>query len=137
MNIERFDELYDAAFQDVLDDPDNIDIPDDEIVAFATEAVKERLGLIDTGPGAGAPGPRQGAMGAVQGEALDGTSTRRLAAAAIASGMSDRELWAAVEAADEVALMALEARNYAVGARAVERQEVLGRELRRRYGGKA
>lgn len=85
-----------------------------------------------TTPGAAAPGPRLTTKDAVMLAGLDGKSARRMATAALVARMSDKEVWRALDAANKVALLAMEAGNYAVGQRAVEQQQALTRELRRR-----
>lgn len=85
----------------------------------------------DYAPGACAPGPRLTTTTPIT-QALDGKSAGRMATAAVLSGVPDWQLGIALEAANRVALTALERSNLAVARRAVARQEALTRELQRR-----
>lgn len=89
------------------------------------------MDLTDT-PGAGAPGPRLDQPTPAQMVGLDGTSAGRLATSALVARMDDRQVWAALAAANRVALLALEEGNMPVAKRAVAQQEALTRELQRR-----
>lgn len=86
----------------------------------------------DTTPGAGAPGPRPDKPTPAEMLGLDGKSAARMATAALFARMSDREVWAALDAVGKVALLALKEGKLAMAKRAVERQEALTREIRRR-----
>ncbi|WP_347138861.1 hypothetical protein [Paracoccus sp. SSK6] len=86
----------------------------------------------DTAPGAGAPGPRSDEPTPAEMVGLDGVSAGRLGTAAVLARMSDRQVWAALAAANKVALLALEEGNMPVARRAVAQQEALTRELQRR-----
>lgn len=86
----------------------------------------------DDAPGAAAPGPRAQHHTAEERPALDGKSAARMATAALLVDMPNWQLGIALEAANKVALLALERSNLAVARRAVARQEALTWELRRR-----
>lgn len=64
--------------------------------------------------------------------ALDGKSAARMATDAVLAEVPDWQLGIALEAANKVALLALERGNLAVARRAVARQEALTWELQRR-----
>lgn len=83
-------------------------------------------------PGAGAPGPHREVAAMVDGVELGGNSARSLATAALCARMTTRQVWAALDAANEVALLALEEGNHAIARRAVAQVDLLTAEAERR-----
>ncbi|MCG6111540.1 MAG: hypothetical protein MEQ74_05045 [Paracoccus sp.] len=82
-------------------------------------------------PGADAPGPRQD-VAMVGGVELNGKSVRSMATAALCARMTTIQVWAALDAANETAALALEQGNYAIAKRAVEQVDLLTGEAERR-----
>lgn len=83
-------------------------------------------------PGADAPGPRQD-VAMVGGVELNGKSVRSLATAALCARMTTIQVWAALDAANETAALALEQGSYAIARRAVAQVDLLTAEAERRH----
>jgi len=82
-------------------------------------------------PGAAAPGPQHGALVDTS-HALDGVSARRMAVSALLVKMTDREVWAALNAINRLVELSLREGRLDIARRAVAQQDALTRELQRR-----